>query len=199
MRTVLRYNNDVYFDFYFRYDLFVKWIDKVKSFNFSFSKLPEHLFKKFRHYFCPARLYKYGKVGLFVNDDRTGLEKVCDRIDDYFESIRDNQRLIKANSQGRYRWHTYFEPALGMRVDDPSILRQHEKEGNIWTTHQESERECAKTRARNKLEAKEKRKAGLREALGEISRNNKSYYNVIKKQAVEDMKIQRERAEAYGR
>lgn len=85
----------------------------------------ESLWNTFRRNYCPHRIYNYGRIALHYFDDRTPLEKICDKVDDYFNERRDRIRARRA-----YRkqfWNTYWDLSMNCFVGSSSQIRDYEK------------------------------------------------------------------------
>ena len=83
---------------------------------------PARLFELFRRRFCPIRIYKYGKVGLAIHDDRTRLEKICDRISDWIWEY-ERKKVIKES----YAFRPYFDWSMGLWITSPYARKEIEK------------------------------------------------------------------------
>ena len=103
----------------------------------------------------------------------------------------------KTVSWGAQRWHSYFDFGLGVRVDDPAILRAKERSGYIFTSFNEAERETSKRQKQMKDDLRNKIKGSIRESLVELKKG-KSYVKEIQKQAVEGDRLREARMKAYG-
>jgi len=93
-------------------------------------------------------------------------------------------------------WHTFFDYGMSRWVDSSKVIRDHEKEGHIYTTYQEAERETAKKKFQIKMEHKAKTRRRVEQALEEVSRGRRSYAREIEAQIPGDMKLRQEREQA---
>ena len=108
---------------------------------------------------------------------------------------------VPGNVKNTAIWHTYFDLGLGREVSGSSEIKANEKNGYIYTSHEEAERECNKRKAQLKKESKARVRKGVEKALEDVSRGRRSYAREIEQQARHDMRDQRERMQAaktYG-
>lgn len=129
------------------------------------------LYKKIRP---PKRLYKYGTIGLSVNDDRTKSEKFWDKIDDWWFEWEQNKRYRKAYQ--KQVWHSYFDVGLGKVVTSAEEIRAKEKQGYVYMSDREWERETSRQAERNRRERKEKTRKAMAEGFAKIRSGNSNYY-----------------------
>ena len=137
-------------------------------------KVLQFLYKLYKKVRPPKRLYKFGTIGLKVHDDRTKSEKFWDRIDDFFFNWEQNQRFKKA-----YRkqvWHSYFDVGLGKVVTSSEEIRAKEKQGYVYMSDREWERETSRRAERNRRERKEKTRKAMEEGFAKIRSGNSNFY-----------------------
>ena len=137
-------------------------------------KILQFLYKLYKRIRPPKRLYKFGTIGLKVHDDRTKAEKFWDRIDDFFFNWEQNQRFKKA-----YRkqvWHSYFDVGLGKVVTSSEEIRAKEKQGYVYMSDREWERETSRRAERNRRERKEKTRKAMAEGFAKIRSGNSNFY-----------------------
>lgn len=137
-------------------------------------KVLQFLYKLYKKVRPPKRLYKFGTIGLKVHDDRTKSEKFWDRIDDFFFNWEQNQRFKKA-----YRkqvWHSYFDYGLGKVVTSAEEIRAKEKQGYVYMSDREWERETSRRAERNRRERKEKTRKAMAEGFAKIRSGNSNFY-----------------------
>ena len=122
----------------------------------------------------PKRLYKHGTVGLKYFDDRTKKEKVFDYIDEFFFKWEQERRYKKA-----YRkqvWHSYFDYGLGKMVTSSEEIRKKEKQGYVYMTDAELDRESARRQRMNKEERRARTQKAMEEGFAKIRSGNSNYY-----------------------
>ena len=104
------------------------------------------IFSAIRRGFCPARIYKYGKVGLFVHDDRTIKEKIFDCIGDY---ITENKlKALHERSRKSSYFKRFFDYSSGIWINSVNDIKQHEKQnGFTYMSGSEHDREVKRIRA----------------------------------------------------
>jgi len=100
------------------------------------------------------RLTQYGTVALHIFDDRTLLEKLCGKVDNWIFEYRQRQRLQK--SIRKQVWHSFYSLGLGGIVDSPEKIRNWEKKGYAWATAREFEQTA--DRAQKRIEAEQNTK-----------------------------------------
>jgi hypothetical protein len=99
------------------------------------------MFNWFRRKYCPIRIYRFGKVGLSVWDDRTKFEKVCDWIGDRLWELERKKYV----SRETYVFRPYFDWSLGLMITSPYARREIEKKlGKETITVSDWEKEQAK-------------------------------------------------------
>lgn len=91
-------------------------------------------------------------------------------------------------------WHSFFDYGLGRVVDGSRTIKDHEKEGFIYTTHAEAERECAKRQFQKKMEYRQKLKKSIEQSLQEVASGKRSYAREHLDQMPKDMRLRHERA-----
>lgn len=146
-------------------------------------KVLQFLYKLYKRIRPPKRLYKFGTIGLKVHDDRTKSEKFWDRIDDFFFNWEQNQRFKKA-----YRkqvWHSYFDVGLGKVVTSSEEIRAKEKQGYVYMSDREWERETSRRAERNRRERKEKTRKAMAEGFAKIRSGNSNFYEQYQKRVRE--------------
>ena len=102
-------------------------------------KILQILYKLYKKIRPPKRLYKYGTIGLSVCDDRTKKEKVFDYIDDFFFNWQQNKRYKRTKVS--YVFRSYFDYGLGKVVSSTEEIKKKEKEGYVYMTDRELDRE----------------------------------------------------------
>lgn len=146
-------------------------------------KVLQFLYKLYKKVRPPKRLYKFGTIGLKVHDDRTKSEKFWDRIDEFFFNWEQNQRFKKA-----YRkqvWHSYFDVGLGKVVTSSEEIRAKEKQGYVYMSDREWERETSRRAERNRRERKEKTRKAMAEGFAKIRSGNSNFYEQYQKRVRE--------------
>lgn len=125
-----------------------------------------------RRRFCPKRIYRWGTVGLAYFDDRTWLEKVCDKVDAYLMERRDRIRYERAHI--RQAWHSFYSMSMGCVVDSPAKIRDWERKGYAWARPEEFDEAANKAQQRIEAEQNRKIRAKVEHAAREIA-NGRSY------------------------
>lgn len=90
-------------------------------------------------------------------------------------------------------WHTFFDCGLSRFVDSSRTIRDHEKQGHIYTTFDEAERECAKKQFQKKMEFREKLRKDVSKAWQEVTRNGRSFHREHMARMPQDMRLRAER------
>lgn len=129
------------------------------------------IYKKIRP---PKRLYKYGTIGLSVCDDRTLKEKFFDKIDDFFFNWEQKQRYKRAKIS--YVFRSYFDFGLGKVVSSTEEIKKKEKEGYVYMSDSELDRESARRKRLNKQANKERAIKYFEEGFAKIKSGNSNYY-----------------------
>ena len=89
----------------------------------------------------PKRLYKYGTTGLFIHDDRTWKEKLCDKIDGYLRRLELRWHIRK---RSKAVWHSWFDVSTGTWITSMADIRRIEKEkGLVFTSFSDIDKEVA--------------------------------------------------------
>jgi len=145
----------------------------------------ERIWNDLRRRFCPKRLYRWGTVGLAFYDDRIMIEKMCDRVDDYWLKRRDERRYERAYQ--RQQWHSFFSLCLGGVVSSSEQIRNYEKRGYAWARPEEFEAVADKAQKRIEAEQNKRIRDKVEYAAGQI-KQGRSY-----------IKEQRERIEKLRR
>ena len=115
----------------------------------------------------PKRLTQYGTLALHIFDDRTLLEKLCDKVDNWIFEYRQRQRLQK--SIRKQVWHSFYSMSLGGIVDSPQKIRDWEKKGYAWATAREFEETANKAQKRIEQESKKKIREKVEYAARQIA------------------------------
>ena len=139
-------------------------MDKVLQFFYK-------LYKKIRP---PKRLYKFGTIGLSHYDDRTKSEKFWDRLDEYW--FRWEQERRYKNAYRKQVWHSYFDVGLGKIVTSSEEIRNKEKQGYVYMSDKDWERETSRRAERNRRERKEKTRKAMEEGFAKIRSGNSNFY-----------------------
>jgi hypothetical protein len=102
------------------------------------------IFERVRRRFCPQRIYKYGKVGLAVHDDRSIAEKVFD----YLHILLYGLKVKHEHKQrGDIGFRPYFDWSLGLWINNRSAIRDIERQTGLeYVTVKEWEKESGKQR-----------------------------------------------------
>ena len=101
------------------------------------------LWQSIRPYICEKRIYRYGLIGAWVNDDRTTIERVCDKIDNWFLT-----RVITNRQRGKTVFRPWFDWSMGRWISDKSDIKAIEKEtGYEMVSVADWERESKRQRA----------------------------------------------------
>ena len=137
-------------------------------------KILQILYKLYKKIRPPKRLYKYGTIGLSVCDDRTKKEKVFDYIDDFFFNWQQNKRYKRTKVS--YVFRSYFDYGLGKVVSSTEEIKKKEKEGYVYMTDRELDRESARRKYLNKKESKERAVKYFEEGFAKIRAGNSNYY-----------------------
>lgn len=140
-------------------------------------KILHFVFKIYKRIRPPKRLYKYGTIGLSAYDDRTNKEKFFDSIDEFFFEWEQRQRYKKAYRKQVF--HSYFDFGLGKMVTSNEEIRNKEKQGYVYTTFNEMEKESDRIRARNAQQEKEHAKKYFREGISRIRSGNSNYHQQL--------------------
>jgi hypothetical protein len=120
-------------------------------------------------------MYRYGTVGLSVFDDRTKIEKVCDRVDMVLETLNKREELRKNRSS--HRWRSFFDISTGTWITGMSDIRRIEKErGLVYMDFNDISKEAK----RNQQYNEERAKAYHRKEIGEKFRKLKQGYSAVK-------------------
>lgn len=121
---------------------------------------------------CPKRIYRWGTVGLAYFDDRTWLERICDKVDTCLMERRD--RIRHERAYRRQAWHSFFSMSLGGMVTSPAQIREWERKGYAWARPEEFEEAANKAQQRIEAEQNRKIRAKIEHAAREIA-NGRSY------------------------
>ena len=140
-------------------------------------KILQFIFKIYKRVRPPKRLYKFGTIGLKVHDDRTLKEKFFDRIDEWFFNWQQAQRYKKAYRKQVF--HSYFDFGLGRMVTSNEEIRKKEKQGYVYTTFEQMERESDKIQARNKKKERDYAKKYFQEGIARIRSGNSNYHKQL--------------------
>lgn len=147
------------------------------------------MIKKFWKKIRPVkkRIYRYGKVGLNVCDDRSKLERICDWLDGRIELL--DAILSNPKKTTKHVWNSYFDAGLGRVVSSYEEIRQQEKKGWIYWTPREMQEHCKKVKAYRQQEDRRR----IKLEIGEVVRKIKQGYSYSKdlKHKVEETKKER--------
>ena len=103
---------------------------------------------------------------------------------------------VPGKADDRSIFHTFFDYGMSKFVSSTAEIKAKEKEGFIYTTHNEAERESAKRKFELKQEKRAKIRKSVEDALVGVARGRKSYYRDHLKQMPEDMRLRAERMRA---
>ena len=126
------------------------------------------LWNQLRRQICPKRLYPYGTQGLFICDDRTPLEKVCDVIDEYFYQKR--QEASWARHKATRVWCENWTDNLG---NSHEVIKKHEAKGYAYATPREWDQVANNAKRRIDKEQHEKFRKKIEYAASEIKKGRK--------------------------
>ena len=130
--------------------------------NVMLKKLIQSLWLKFRP--IPRRFYRWGTVGLSIYDDRSQLERVCDRIDDFMAEW--NKRIYRKD---RSIWHSWYEPSIKRWIHGISDIKEIErKKGWNYMDFSDIEKEADFQHKEGLKKDKERAKEYLRKSIREI-------------------------------
>jgi hypothetical protein len=127
-----------------------------------------NIWKQFRESICPKRIYQYGSVALAYFDDRTGLEKICDSVDNWFFDKMQNQRYEKSKSS-RFRLINWVDK-LGNSSDK---IKAAEKNGSAYMSEREWGQLTSKAKQRMAQEEKVRFTNKIRFAVSEIKKGRR--------------------------
>lgn len=142
-------------------------------------KILQFLYKLYKKVRPPKRLYKYGTIGLKVNDDRTKAEKFWDKLDEYWFNYMQKRQYKKAYRS--YVFRSYFDYGLGKVVSSNEEIRKKEKEGYAYISDAELDRETAKRKRINKQERRDRAVKYFEEGFAKIRSGNSNYYEQVMK------------------
>lgn len=143
-------------------------------------KILQFLYRLYKKIRPPKRLYKYGSVGLSHYDDRTFKEKVFDKLDNLFFEWQ--QRLRYAKAYRKAIFNSYFEYGLGKVISSTEEIKKKEREGYVYMSDAEMERETNRRKRLNKQERREKAIKYFEEGFAKIRAGNSNYYEQYVKQ-----------------
>ena len=99
------------------------------------------LYELIRRHYCPQRIYKYGKLGLAVDDDRTAMERLFDSIGTY---LYNSQKRIKQHDTG---FRPYFDWSLGLWINSRGAIKDIERQTGLdYVSIKDWEKESVKQR-----------------------------------------------------
>jgi hypothetical protein len=131
----------------------------------------------FRKKYCPARIYKYGKVGLGIHDDRTKLEKLCDIVGDMLWQY-DRKRAMKES----YAFRSYFDWSMGMWITSPYARKEIEKKlGMESISVNDWHKEWEKKKVRLEEYKEKKLQKGITEVLKDVNQGRSFIKESIEK------------------
>jgi hypothetical protein len=119
-------------------------------------------------------------VGLSLYDDRTFKEKVFDKLDNLFFEWQ--QRLRYAKAYRKAIFNSYFEYGLGKVISSTAEIKKKEREGYVYMSDAEMERETNRRKRLNKQERREKAIKYFEEGFAKIRAGNSNYYEQYVKQ-----------------
>ena len=147
------------------------------------------IFDRIRYNLCPKRIYKYGKVGLHVHDDRTIKEKLFDWIESWVEEY-ERRRQHKIISDNGFR--PYFDWSLGLWINNRSAIKDIERSTGLdYVSIKDWEKESAKQRKY----MDEKHTAKIAKGVEQIKRDINNGRSFVK----ENTEKRREIYKQYGR
>jgi len=92
------------------------------------------------------------------------------------------RRMRYERSCLKNHWNSFFDIGLGKIVDNPKMISDYEKKGNIYATDREIKQEASKYKRMHKEESRQKLRKEVRESLVKIKQGY-SYRNSINEQA----------------
>ena len=114
----------------------------------------------------PKRLYQYGTLGLSVYDDRTDIEKFCDKVDDLIENLEQKYRVRKRDNS---IFHTFFDISSRMWISSVSDIKKIERERGWKYMHfDEIEREADKNYKETQRKSTENHKKYFESAFRDL-------------------------------
>ncbi len=137
-------------------------------------KILQFVYKVYKKVRPPKRLYRYGTTGLKYFDDRTRKEKLFDYIDEFFFNWQQNIRYRRAYRKQVF--HSFFDYGLGRVVSSNDEIKAKEKEGYVYISDAEADRETARRRRINKQERRQRIEKHFSEGFARIKAGNSHYY-----------------------
>jgi len=147
------------------------------------------LFYSVRRKLCPKRIYKYGKVGLGIHDDRSSKEKLFDWIESCVEEY-ERRRTHKIISDNGFR--PYFDWSLGLWINNRGAIKDIERSTGLdYVSIKDWEKESAK----QKKHMEDKHTDKIRKGVEQIKRDINNGRSFVK----ENTEKRREIYKQYGR
>lgn len=116
------------------------------------------LWHKVRNKICPKRISQYGSVAHWIFDDRNMLEKVCDKIDKYFEN---RQRISKE----KFYFKPFFDISTNQWINSAKqIDKICKQKGLAYMTFREIDSEAKRYK---KINMEEERRT-VKKDMGKI-------------------------------
>lgn len=141
-------------------------------------KILQFVYKVYKKVRPSKRLYRYGTIGLKYFDDRTRKEKFFDYIDEFFFNWQQNIRYRRAYRKQVF--HSFFDYGLGRVVSSNDEIKAKEKEGYVYISDAEADRETARRRRINKQERRQRIEKHFSEGFARIKAGNSNYYEQLK-------------------
>lgn len=136
--------------------------------------------QKLRNKLCPQRLYKYGKLGLKVHDDRSLKEKLFDWLDSRIEII-DNVIFAVKQKPLKYVFHSFYDISTKQWITSVAQIKKIEKEKNLtFWTYDEMMKESARAKSKLIREQECEIKREIRERIEKI-KAGKSYVKELQR------------------
>jgi hypothetical protein len=146
-------------------------------------------FEWVRKRLCPQRIYKYGKVGLFIDDDRFLIEKVFDYIGDYLCKLQ-NQYSYRLKGDGGFR--PYFDWSLGFWINNRGAIKDIERSTGLdYVSVKDWEKESKRQRRNMDSKFEDKLEGRLKDVVKDINQGR----SFVKENAEHRRKIYQQ----YGR
>lgn len=112
-------------------------------------------------YLPKQRLYKYGKLGLDLHDDRTFAEKVFD----WLRKFNEKKYEIKNDSM---RFKPFLDISTGKMITSMEEIKEREKNGQMLVKPHEIAENAKRVKAYKREQHSRKIRAGLEQAVREI-------------------------------
>jgi hypothetical protein len=133
----------------------------------------ERIWNAIRRKICPKQISRYGSVAIEQGyfDERTLLEKVCDKIDKYY--FQHHQRIRANKSRATRTFRPIFDWSLGRWLNNVGDIKELERKGNAYISVREWEELRKKKDAEREKKHLEKIESQIKYVIREVKQGRK--------------------------